>query len=209
MRGEEAQAAYTEARRQHEREMAKLAEQHARSEAALAASERAERLELEALEYVEAASADDTAAAAPSAAASSRAIAPGALTVAPHKKAILVTGDTWKAYARLKALQGRWNPTLAGWIFPQARRADVLASLRADPTNTVSVEEQVRVPAEQGRRRLTEEHARKRAGLCHGTLESMHPSHACTMCILSRARRARCSRAPVHPLTCMARAWLL
>ena len=84
----------------------------------------------------------DTAAPAPAAVASSSTVTPGALTVVPHNQAILVTGDTRKVYAQLKALRGRWNPTLGGWIFPCSRQAEVVASLRADPTNSVSVRDE-------------------------------------------------------------------
>ena len=60
------------------------------------------------------------------------------LVIAPHKKAILVTGDTKKVKEQLMALRGSWNKFLCGWCFPGSRRSEVLALLRADPTNTVT-----------------------------------------------------------------------
>jgi hypothetical protein len=69
--------------------------------------------------------------------AATKASAGASLTVAPHKKALLVTGDTMKVKELLKGLKGSWNKTLKGWVFPGSQRATVLETLRADPTNTV------------------------------------------------------------------------
>jgi hypothetical protein len=55
-----------------------------------------------------------------------------ALNVAPYKKAITVTGDTKTYKATLKALGGRWNPTLVAWIFPGSKQEVVVAALRSD-----------------------------------------------------------------------------
>ena len=60
------------------------------------------------------------------------------LRVAPHKRAVLVSGDTKAVKEQLKSLQGSWNGALQGWIFPSAKKAAVLELLRADPTNTVA-----------------------------------------------------------------------
>eukprot|EP00802_Teleaulax_amphioxeia_P029460 Tamp_31567.p2 GENE.Tamp_31567~~Tamp_31567.p2 ORF type:complete len:225 (+),score=79.46 Tamp_31567:54-677(+) len=57
--------------------------------------------------------------------------------VAPHKKAILVTGETMKVKDVLKAIGGKFNKPLSGWIFPGSKREQVLRVLRADATNTV------------------------------------------------------------------------
>eukprot|EP00962_Isochrysis_galbana_P046791 scaffold18906_cov122-Isochrysis_galbana.AAC.6 len=86
-----------------------------------------------------AASAQTSTAAAVEAAkdASTMASAGASLTVAPHKKAVLVTGDTMKVKDVLKGLKGTWNKTLKGWVFPGSQRAIVLETLRADPTNIV------------------------------------------------------------------------
>eukprot|EP00315_Gephyrocapsa_oceanica_P006608 CAMPEP_0185341554 /NCGR_PEP_ID=MMETSP1363-20130426/98683_1 /TAXON_ID=38817 /ORGANISM="Gephyrocapsa oceanica, Strain RCC1303" /LENGTH=211 /DNA_ID=CAMNT_0027940781 /DNA_START=39 /DNA_END=675 /DNA_ORIENTATION=- len=70
--------------------------------------------------------------------ASSSAAAGAVLTVSPHKKAVLVTGETQKVKELLKALKGSWNKGLGGWCFPGSQRAAVLAALRKDPTNTVT-----------------------------------------------------------------------
>ena len=55
------------------------------------------------------------------------------------------------SHPRLKALGGSWNKTLKGWIFQPARKAEVLALLRADPTNTVT-EGAVSAPAAGSKR---------------------------------------------------------
>ncbi|EOD27322.1 hypothetical protein EMIHUDRAFT_123423 [Emiliania huxleyi CCMP1516] len=78
--------------------------------------------------------------------ASCSAAAGAVLTVSPHKKAVLVTGETQKVKELLKALKGSWNKGLGGWCFPGSQRAAVLAALRKarspeipeDPTNTVT-----------------------------------------------------------------------
>ena len=45
-------------------------------------------------------------------------VAAGAtLSVRPHKRAVLVTGDTQLVKEQLKALKGSWNKALRGWIF--------------------------------------------------------------------------------------------
>ena len=63
------------------------------------------------------------------------------LTIEPHKKAIVVRGDTKAVTATLKALEGSWNRALGGWVFRRGQRDAVLAALRADATNTVSLDE--------------------------------------------------------------------
>ena len=62
--------------------------------------------------------------------ASCSAAAGAVLTVSPHKKAVLVTGETQKVTELLKALKGSWNKGLGGWCFPGSQRAAVLAALR-------------------------------------------------------------------------------
>ena len=62
--------------------------------------------------------------------ASCSAAAGAVLTVSPHKKAVLVTGETQKVKELLKALKGSWNKGLGGWCFPGSQRAAVLAALR-------------------------------------------------------------------------------
>jgi hypothetical protein len=45
-------------------------------------------------------------------------VAAGAtLSVRPHKRAVLVTGDTQLVKEQLRALKGSWNKALQGWIF--------------------------------------------------------------------------------------------
>ena len=68
------------------------------------------------------------------------------LTIAPHKKAILISGDTRSVKEVLKALGGSWNKSLAGWIFPGSRRGLVVDVLRKDPTNTVHEAEAAAAP---------------------------------------------------------------
>ncbi|KAJ1627326.1 hypothetical protein T492DRAFT_182496 [Pavlovales sp. CCMP2436] len=57
------------------------------------------------------------------------------LTVARHKKSILVSGDTNKDV--LRALDGKYFPSLEGWCHPGNKCEQILAALRADPTNIV------------------------------------------------------------------------
>lgn len=59
------------------------------------------------------------------------------LTVQRHKRAVLVTGDTCKLTDVLRALDGKWIATLGGWCHPGKKSAELIAALRADPTNTV------------------------------------------------------------------------
>ena len=88
------------------------------------------------------------------------------LTVAPHKNAILVTGDTKAVKDTLKALDGRWNGPLVGWVFQGSRRDEVVELLRKDPTNTVHVQEQQQTaPKELSKRpRPTPEEAEAHMG---------------------------------------------
>jgi protein tyrosine phosphatase (PTP) superfamily phosphohydrolase (DUF442 family) len=60
------------------------------------------------------------------------------LTVARHKKAVLVTGDTSKVKDMLRALDGKWIPSLGGYCHAGSRTTELLAALRADPTNEVT-----------------------------------------------------------------------
>ena len=53
------------------------------------------------------------------------------LTATIHGRALLIGGDTLPARIDLKALSGRWNPTLRGWIFQGSRTNEVLTDLRA------------------------------------------------------------------------------
>ena len=83
------------------------------------------------------AAAGAVATAAPASAAA--AAPPGALTVAPYKKSVTVSGDTRPQKDKLKELGGRWNRFLTAWIFPAAKRDEVVAGLRAvGATVTVS-----------------------------------------------------------------------
>ena len=59
------------------------------------------------------------------------------LVISPHKKAIMVAGETMKVKEVLKALGGSWNKALGGWIFQGSKKDQVLRVLRKDPTNTV------------------------------------------------------------------------
>jgi hypothetical protein len=99
------------------------------------------------------------------------------LTVEPHKKAILVKGDTKEVKDQLKALKGSWNKTLEGWIFKGSDKEEVqylllyryvlpqtltlcvvvvirqvIALLRADPTNVVEEVENSSPPAKKAKR---------------------------------------------------------
>jgi len=47
------------------------------------------------------------------------------LNIAPHKKAILVTGETMKVKETLKALSGSWNKALVGWVFQGSKKEQV------------------------------------------------------------------------------------
>ena len=53
------------------------------------------------------------------------------LTATIHGRALLIGGDTLPAIIDLKALSGRWNPTLRGWVFQGSRTNEVLTDLRA------------------------------------------------------------------------------
>eukprot|EP00966_Prymnesium_polylepis_P148642 3433771-Prymnesium_polylepis.1 len=65
---------------------------------------------------------------------------PAELTVRPHKKAILVAGDTLKVKEQLKAIGGgSWNRSLQGWIFPGSKKDAVVLALEAGKS-TVKVE---------------------------------------------------------------------
>jgi len=83
------------------------------------------------------------AAAAPSVGANAK------LTVRPHKRAIVIGGDTQLVKEQLKALKGSWNKYLSGWIFQGNRKEEVLEVLRADPTNTITEEESTTATPEQ------------------------------------------------------------
>eukprot|EP00310_Coccolithus_braarudii_P024943 CAMPEP_0183356748 /NCGR_PEP_ID=MMETSP0164_2-20130417/45162_1 /TAXON_ID=221442 /ORGANISM="Coccolithus pelagicus ssp braarudi, Strain PLY182g" /LENGTH=246 /DNA_ID=CAMNT_0025530229 /DNA_START=44 /DNA_END=784 /DNA_ORIENTATION=+ len=100
-------------------------------------------------------------AAAVAAVAPSSAVAGISLTVAPHKKAILVTGDTKAAKEQLKALGGRWNGALVGWVFPGYKAGGLLEVLGKDASVTLTVDAEMQQqhgkmepPAEQ----LSSEH---------------------------------------------------
>jgi len=62
------------------------------------------------------------------------------LTVKPHKKAILVTGDTMAVKEQLTSLGGSWNRPLQGWCFPGGRKDAVVELLRRDTTNNVTAQ---------------------------------------------------------------------
>lgn len=53
----------------------------------------------------------------------------GQIILSPHKRAVLVKGDTYRFRVSLKRAKGRWNPSLGGWIFPVARREEVKNAL--------------------------------------------------------------------------------
>ena len=61
------------------------------------------------------------------------------LTVAPYKKAVLVTGDTLKVKDTLKSLGGSWNRGLGGWCFAGSKKAAVVEALKHGGKNTVTV----------------------------------------------------------------------
>lgn len=80
-------------------------------------------------------------------------VAAGAtLSVRPHKKAILVTGETMKVKDQLKSLHGSWNKTLQGWIFKGSDREKVLELLRQDATNSVSEDSAAAPPSKKAKR---------------------------------------------------------
>lgn len=59
------------------------------------------------------------------------------LVVCPHKRAVLVKGDTTKVKDVLVALKGKWIPSLGGYCLPGKSKSEVMTALRSDPTNTV------------------------------------------------------------------------
>ena len=83
---------------------------------------------------------DDAIAAAATTAANAK------LSVEPHKKAIVVRGDTKAVLDMLKALGGSWNRALGGWVFQRSRQDEVLKALRADASNTVSLDGKLAAP---------------------------------------------------------------
>lgn len=48
-----------------------------------------------------------------------------------HRRGLLVTGETYDLRGALRGLQGRWDATLRGWVFPVERKAMLVNSLRA------------------------------------------------------------------------------
>ena len=62
------------------------------------------------------------------------------LLLSKHKRALLVTGETLKVKDQLKALRGKWNRGLNGWIFPFSAKDAVVELLRQDATNKVEVD---------------------------------------------------------------------
>ena len=72
------------------------------------------------------------------------------ITVARHKKAVLVTGDTKLVKAQLGGMGGSWNGKLGGWILPGKSGGAVVALLKADPTNKVTTGAGVRGDDESG-----------------------------------------------------------
>eukprot|EP00967_Tisochrysis_lutea_P133808 scaffold235453_cov40-Tisochrysis_lutea.AAC.1 len=89
--------------------------------------------------------------------ASSTACAGATLTVAPHKRALLVTGETMKVKDVLKSLHGSWNKTLKGWVFPGSQRATLLETLRADASNTVTEASASQSPAAKRQKKSAED----------------------------------------------------
>ena len=73
-----------------------------------------------------------------------------ALNVAPYKNAIKVTGDTKTYKVALKAIGGRWNPTLVAWIFPGSKQEEVVAALRSDGITVAVTGIQVEPAIERG-----------------------------------------------------------
>ena len=64
------------------------------------------------------------------------------LTIAPYKKSIVVTGTQFgdtQIKDALKSIKGSWNKSLSGWVFQGTRKDEVVAFLRQDATNTVTV----------------------------------------------------------------------
>ncbi|KAJ1621688.1 hypothetical protein T492DRAFT_846853 [Pavlovales sp. CCMP2436] len=65
------------------------------------------------------------------------------LRVSNHKRAILVSGEITKVRDVLRALDGgKYIPSLKGWCYPGKMCRQILAVLRADPSNTVVDETQ-------------------------------------------------------------------
>lgn len=73
------------------------------------------------------------------------------LVASRHKRAILISGDTVRVKDMLRALDGRWIPSLGGYCLPGSKLAEALAALRADPSNEVT--EQLDRPAADGETR--------------------------------------------------------
>ena len=64
------------------------------------------------------------------------------LTIAPYKKSIVVTGTQFgdtQIKDALKSIKGSWNKSLQAWCFQGTRKDEVVAFLRQDATNTVTV----------------------------------------------------------------------
>jgi len=55
-------------------------------------------------------------------------------------RSILVKGDTKEVKMQLMGMNGSWNKGLVGWIFPIAKKEQVIRVLRADPTNEITVD---------------------------------------------------------------------
>ena len=53
----------------------------------------------------------------------------GTVIVKNYKKSLLVTGETKPVKDTLKELNGKWNGTLVGWIFPVSKEDDIMEAL--------------------------------------------------------------------------------
>ena len=62
------------------------------------------------------------------------------LTFEQQQIGIVVTGKTFDVKEKLKALNGKWNPTLRAWVVPtltEADRADLLAACPQRPFTAI------------------------------------------------------------------------
>jgi len=55
-------------------------------------------------------------------------------------RSVIVRGDTKPLKSVLMAMSGSWNRVLEGWIFPVARKEQIIRVLQKDTTNIVSVD---------------------------------------------------------------------
>lgn len=63
------------------------------------------------------------------------------ITIRPHKKAIILSGDTMKVKDILKSKGGKWNKALSGWVFPSSKKDQISLALMDSNVRLEELEE--------------------------------------------------------------------